>query len=51
LQAQGETAGDFLIQGKAAHGIEGLVNLYGIESPGLTAAFAIADRVAEMLLV
>ncbi len=40
---------DFRIQGAQAHGIEGLVNLYGIESPGLTASLAIADRVAEAL--
>lgn len=40
---------DFLIQGHDAHGVPGLVNLYGIESPGLTAALAIADHVAEVL--
>jgi L-2-hydroxyglutarate oxidase LhgO len=36
---------DFLVQGAAAHGIAGLVNLFGIESPGLTAAIALADHV------
>jgi L-2-hydroxyglutarate oxidase LhgO len=51
LQAPGEAARDFMIQGAAEHGIDGLVNLYGIESPGLTASLAIADRVADMLLV
>lgn len=40
-------ASDFLIQGFAAHGVRGLINLYGIESPGLTAALAIANSVAE----
>src|SRR5690625_4284572 len=40
-------ASDFLIQGPAAHGIPGLVNLYGIESPGLTASLALADMVVE----
>eukprot|EP00250_Pteridium_aquilinum_P029537 c3963_g1_i1 orf=198-1475(+) len=40
--------GDFLIQGQEAHGICGLVNLFGIESPGLTASLAIADRVCAM---
>jgi L-2-hydroxyglutarate oxidase LhgO len=38
---------DFLLQGPAAHGKHGLVNLFGIESPGLTACLAIADEVAE----
>ena len=37
---------DFCIQGAAAHGVKGLVNLFGIESPGLTASLAIADEVA-----
>ena len=40
---------DFVIQGAARHGIPGLVNLFGIESPGLTASMAIADRVEELL--
>jgi L-2-hydroxyglutarate oxidase LhgO len=40
---------DFVIQGVAEHGVAGLVNLYGIESPGLTASLAIAERVAELL--
>lgn len=40
---------DFLIQGSEAHGIAGLVNLFGIESPGLTASLAIADEVAARL--
>ncbi|MCZ6764067.1 MAG: NAD(P)/FAD-dependent oxidoreductase [Alphaproteobacteria bacterium] len=48
LAGPGETNGwgsDFVIQGPDAHGIAGLVNLYGIESPGLTACLAIAERV------
>ena len=44
-----EAAGDFLIQGPTAHGVAGLVNLFGIESPGLTACLAIAQRVWEEL--
>ena len=40
---------DFIIQGRADHGIEGMVNLYGIESPGLTSSMAIADYVLERL--
>ena len=48
LVGPGEPAGDFVIQGPEVHRIPGLVNLYGIESPGLTAALAIAERVAEL---
>jgi L-2-hydroxyglutarate oxidase LhgO len=44
-----EPAADFRIDGPAAHGIAGLVNLFGIESPGITAALAIADHVASIL--
>ena len=39
---------DFMIQGEAVHGVRGLINLFGIESPGLTSSLAIADYVAEM---
>jgi L-2-hydroxyglutarate oxidase LhgO len=39
---------DFVIQGPAAHGVAGLINLFGIESPGLTASLAIADYVREL---
>jgi L-2-hydroxyglutarate oxidase LhgO len=39
---------DFMIQGKDAHGIDGLINLYGIESPGLTSSLAIGDYVASL---
>lgn len=44
-----EPAADFVIQGPADHGVAGLVNLYGIESPGLTASMAIAREVRERL--
>lgn len=44
-----EPAADFAVQGPAEHGIPGLVNLYAIESPGLTASLALADDVAALL--
>jgi len=44
-----EPAADFAIHGPAEHGVAGLVNLYGIESPGLTASMAIADQVRTLL--
>ena len=51
LSGPGQPAADFIIQGRAAHGVAGLVNLFGIESPGLTASLAIAEKVARMLSV
>ena len=39
---------DFLMQGPGEHGVAGLINLFGIESPGLTSSLAIADHVAGM---
>jgi len=44
-----EAAADFLIQGPATHGIAGLVNLLGIESPGLTASLSLGDAVVNVL--
>ena len=41
--------GDWRIDGPRDHGVSGLVNLFGIETPGLTASLAIADYVAELL--
>lgn len=49
INAPHEAARDFEIQGPAVHGIEGLVNLFGIESPGLTSSLAIGDHVASLL--
>jgi L-2-hydroxyglutarate oxidase LhgO len=45
--AAGEPARDFLVSGQAEHGIPGLVCLYGIESPGLTASLALANHVID----
>lgn len=49
IAGPGDAAADFVIQGSGQHGWAGLVNLYGIESPGLTASLAIADEVAALL--
>jgi L-2-hydroxyglutarate oxidase LhgO len=43
-----EAAADFCIQGAQTHGAPGLINLFGIESPGLTSCLAIAEQVAEV---
>ncbi len=50
IHGAGQTAPDFRIDGPAQHGVAGLVNLFGIESPGLTASMAIAEEVAQMRL-
>ena len=44
-----DPAADFLIQSEATHGVKGLVNLFGIESPGLTSSLAIAEMVKQLL--
>ncbi len=44
----GAPAQDFVVQGEGVHGVPGLVNLFGIESPGLTASLAIAQHVADL---
>jgi len=49
IQSPGTEAKDFFIQGPDDHGILGFVNLFGIESPGLTSSLAIAKEVAKRL--
>ena len=49
IQAPGQPAADFMVAGPEQHGVAGLVNLFGIESPGLTASLALADVVAQRL--
>lgn len=51
IHGPGEPAPDFLIQGPREHGVAGLVNLFGIESPGLTSCLALADEVLARLRV
>jgi L-2-hydroxyglutarate oxidase LhgO len=47
--SMGEGANDFQLQGPNEHRVPGLMNLFGIESPGLTASLAIADEVVSRL--
>jgi L-2-hydroxyglutarate oxidase LhgO len=49
ITPQGAPAADFVVQGPREHGVAGLVNLFGIESPGLTASLALADEVLRAL--
>ena len=48
ISPPGTPAADFVIQGPADHGLAGLIALYGIESPGLTASLALAEHVADL---
>jgi L-2-hydroxyglutarate oxidase LhgO len=49
IYGPGQAAPDFRIDGPAVHGVAGLVNLFGIESPGLTSAMSIGEYVADMI--
>lgn len=49
VRIAGAIPDDFILSGPAAHGRPGLVNLFGIESPGLTASLALGDAVADLL--
>lgn len=49
ISGPNEPAADFRISGPSEHGLPGLVNLFGIESPGLTSCLALAERVMEQL--
>ncbi|MGH6950597.1 MAG: NAD(P)/FAD-dependent oxidoreductase [Vitreimonas sp.] len=48
LSGRGEPAADFRVDGPERHGLEGLVNLFGVESPGLTSSLAIAAMTADL---
>ncbi len=49
ISGPGQPAADFCIQGPREHGVPGLVNLFGMESPGLTSCLAIGEQVAGLL--
>ena len=49
LTGKGEPAADFVIDGPPGHGLPRLVNLFGIESPGLTSALSIAEAVTRLI--
>lgn len=51
LQGPGDPVKDFVIQGPHEHGVAGLVQLFGIESPGLTSSLALAERVQQALVI
>ena len=50
ISGPGEPAADFVIQDPREHGVRGLINLFGIESPGLTSCLAIGEAVRDMVL-
>lgn len=49
ISGPNEATRDFCVQGPKDHGVPGLVNLFGIESPGLTSSLAIGEMVAKLL--
>ncbi|MFT4861356.1 MAG: L-2-hydroxyglutarate oxidase LhgO [Pseudohongiellaceae bacterium] len=49
LSGPGETPADFMVQTQHCHGIQGLIQLFGIESPGLTASLALGKHIATLL--
>jgi L-2-hydroxyglutarate oxidase LhgO len=49
IAGPGEPAADFMVQGPVEHGVPGLWNLFGIESPGLTASLALAALLRERI--
>lgn len=50
LAGQGKPNADFVIQDGSVHGVDNLINLFGIESPGLTSCLAIAEHVAQRIV-
>ena len=50
LSGPGQSAADFRIDGPGSHGVPGVVQCFGIESPGLTASLAVGDAVAALVM-
>jgi L-2-hydroxyglutarate oxidase LhgO len=48
IVGEGSAPADFVIEGPESHGVANLINLLGIESPGLTSSLAIAERVRDL---
>jgi L-2-hydroxyglutarate oxidase LhgO len=48
INGRGASSADFLVQSESDHGVPGLINLFGIESPGLTSSLALADYVRDL---
>jgi L-2-hydroxyglutarate oxidase LhgO len=48
VSGPGEAARDFCISGPKEHGVAGVVNLFGMESPGLTASLALGEYIAAL---
>ena len=51
INAPDEPAADFYIAGRETHGVRGVINLFGIESPGLTGSLSIAEVVKELAAI
>ena len=49
ISAPDAPSADFVLQGPREHGVPGLVNLFGIESPGLTSCLALAESVSALV--
>jgi L-2-hydroxyglutarate oxidase LhgO len=49
LSGPGQEAADFIVSDAKQHGVQGVINLFGIESPGLTASLALAEDVSFLV--
>ncbi|HAT35460.1 MAG TPA: FAD-dependent oxidoreductase, partial [Rhodospirillaceae bacterium] len=51
IHGPGTPLPDFMVQGPSDHGIKGLANMFGIESPGVTSSMALAEHTADLLQI